>query len=337
MPPNTPPPSARPHTVRTIVLTVLATIFIFFLLFLFLAMGLGDRTTGSSVTQSLNTRGFGGEEIAYDTDASYKMSAPAVGMMAPGSPEMMPSPMPPIWDDSGASIKDREAIDAKIIRNGNLSLRVDDAEKRMEEAKALAKQLNGFVASSNLRESNGVKTGYITVRVPSDKYDMLVAESKKLAVLVLSESSDAEDVTAQFVDLEARLKSARSEESQYLEILKTAKSVEDTLKVTQALNEIRSRIEQMQGQLRYLTDRTDYSTLNITLTEETRIQAPTKLWKPLETIRQAFQGLIESLQGLVDFLIALAIYGLGFILPVILLVYLAYRLGKWLFRKMFKK
>lgn len=337
MPPTPPSQSAhRPHTVRTIVLTVITTVVILFILVAALAWRSYNLTSsGSGLVRGPNT--VAGESM-MDYGGSSKVAVSSMGLASPGAPEMMPSPSPiPPIDTNGASIKDRAVIDAKIIRTGNLNLRVDDAEKRMEEAKALAKQLNGFVASSNISERNGVKTGYITVRVPSDKYDTLVSEAKKLAVLVLSESSDAEDVTAQFVDLNARLKSAQSEEEQYLNILKQAKSVEDTLKVTQALNEVRSRIEQMQGQLRYMTDRTDYSTLNISLTEETKIQAPTKTWKPLETLRQAVQGLIESLQGLVDFLIALAIYGLGFILPVILLVYLAYRLGKWLFRKMFKK
>lgn len=329
--PNIPSTQPKTHTVRTVVLTVIATVAILFILVLALAWRSNNSSSGYGVSQSRDSLNYASDMM--EAGASGKAMAPS---MAVASPEMMPSPMPPIWDGSGASIQDREAVDAKIIRTGSLSLRVDDAEKRMEEAKGLAKQFNGFVANSNLSERNGVKTGYIAVRVPSDKYDMLVAEAKKLAVLVLSESSDAEDVTAQFVDLEARLKSAKAEEAQYLDILKQAKNVEDTLKVTSALNEVRSRIEQMQGQLRYLTDRTDYSTLNISLTEETKIQVPTKTWKPLETVRQSFQGLIIALQGLVDFLIGLFFYGLGYLLPVGLLVYLAYRLARWLWRRLRK-
>jgi len=335
MPPNPPPTAGRPQTVRTIVLTVLATMVILFILVVSVVWYSNNGTLSYGVSQNRSTLSYGGES-ALDSGVTAKMSAPSMGTTV-ASPEIAPSPLPPIFDGGGATIKDRAMVDAKIIRTGSLNLRVDDAAKRLEEAKTLAKQFNGFVASSNLVDNGGVKTGYITVRVPSDKYDSLVAECKKLAVLVLSESSDAEDVTAQFVDLEARLKSAKAEEAQYLDILKQAKTVEDTLKVTTALNEVRSRIEQMQGQLRYLTDRTDYSTLNISLTEETKIQAPTKTWKPLETLRQAVQGLIISLQGLVDFLIGLFIYGLGFLLPLLILLYLVYRLVKWTIKKLFRK
>ncbi|MBI5654744.1 DUF4349 domain-containing protein [Candidatus Uhrbacteria bacterium] len=334
MPPNPSSSSARPHTLRTIILTAIATVAVLAVVIFILAWNSSSGSIG--VTGMMQSNDSVSSEAAVDYGVATKRSAVSMGMVSPASPEMMPSPMPPIYD-GGATIEDRQKVGDKIIRTGNLDLRVDDAEKRMTEAKALAKQFGGFVDSSNLIDNGGVKTGYITVRVPSEKYEELISAAKKLAVLVLSENSNSEDVTAQYVDLDARLKTAKAEEAQYLEILKQAKTVEDTLKVTQALSQVRSTIEQLQGQLRYLTDRTDFSTLTISLTEQTKIQAPTKLWKPLETIRQAFQGLIIVLQGFVDFLIGLAIYGIGFILPIILLVWLAYRLVRWLIGKVHRK
>ncbi|MFA5185860.1 MAG: DUF4349 domain-containing protein [Patescibacteria group bacterium] len=330
--PTNPSNPARSHTVRTVVLSVIATVVILFVLIVIMAWRSGSNTL--TITDINPSRSPLTGKSMMDYGVASEVAAPSVGMMSPSS-EYYPSPMPPI-DNGGATIADRQKVGDKIIRTGNLNLRVDDADKRMTEAKALAKQFGGFVDNSNLVDNGGVKTGYITVRVPSDKYDELISAAKKMAVLVLSENSNSEDVTAQYVDLSARLKSAQAEEAQYLDILKQAKTVEDTLKVTQALSQVRTTIEQLQGQLRYLGDRTDYSTLTISLTEETKIQAPTKLWKPLETIRIAFQGLIVSLQALVDFLIGLAIYGIGFILPLVLLVWLAYRLVRWIIKKMKK-
>jgi len=279
-------------------------------------MGMMDYSVSGGVASSKAIAPSASPEIAYDS--------------------MMPSPMPPIFDGSGATAEEREEIGEKIIRNGYLQIRVDNTEKRLNEAKNLANQYNGFVASSNLQDSAGVKTAYITIRVPSDKFDQLVDAAKKLSVLVISESSNADDVTDQFVDLTARLKAAQAEEAQYLDILKDAKTVEDTLKVTSALSQVRTRIEQMQGQLRYLTDKTDYATLNLTITEETQFEIPTRTWKPLETIRQSFRGLIIALQGLVDFLIAAFFYVVGLLLPVLLILYVIYRLARWVINK-FKK
>jgi hypothetical protein len=171
-----------------------------------------------------------------------------------------------------------------------------------------------------------VKTAYATIRVPTDKYREAVEEIKKLATLVLSEQESGDDVTDQFVDLEARLKAARAEEAQYLEILKTARTIEDTLAVTERLANVRARIEQMDGQMRHLDDRTSYATLSVTMTEDTRIEAPTKTWDPGETVRMATRALIETLQGLADALIAFGIFFIGLVLPVLLVL----AFGAWI-------
>ncbi len=319
------------------VLTIIGTIVVSFIVILILAWSFG---TTSSSRNSLQTAGTGMGMMDYSVSSGIA-SSKAIAPSAAPSPayDMMDSAMPeimPYYGGSGATAEERADVGQKIIRNGYLSIRVDNTEKRLEEAKGLASQYGGFVASSNLQDNAGVKTAYITIRVASDKFDELVAAAKKLSVVVLSESSNADDVTDQFVDLNARLKAAQAEEAQYLDILKEAKTVEDTLKVTSALSQVRTRIEQMQGQLRYLTDKTDYATLNLTITEETQIEIPTRTWKPLETIRLSFRGLVIALQGLVDFLIAAFFYGIGLLLPILLILYVIYRLAKWIAKK-FKK
>jgi uncharacterized coiled-coil protein SlyX len=318
--PNT-PTAARRSTLRTVVLTVILTLAVLFVLIVIAVWrsgaGYGTVSVQSRILPMPGAAepGMAVSGKAEVSDMSLRDSAPEI---------MPPEPVPPPFDGSGATAEERQKIGQKIIRTGNLSLRVDDAAKRLDEAKKLAEQFGGFVASSNLADNAGVKTAYLTIRVPTDKYNDLVDAAKKLAALVLSESSNAEDVTAQFVDLNARLKAAQAEEAQYLAILKQAKTVEDTLKVTDYLSQVRSRIEQMQGQLRYLTDKTDYATLNLTLTEETRIEVPTRTWKPLETMRQSFRALILALQSLADLLIGVVIFGLGFLLPLGLLLWLIY-------------
>lgn len=227
---------------------------------------------------------------------------------------------PPYMPEPGASPEDRDRVGQKIIRTGSLMLRVDDAAKQMEALKQLAERMGGFISSANLTDNGGVKTAYATLRVPTDKYRSTVDEAKKLATLVLSEQESGDDVTDQFVDLEARLKAARAEEAQYLEILKTARTIEDTLAVTERLANVRARIEQMDGQMRYLNDKTSFATLSVTMTEDTRIEAPTKTWDPGETVRMATRALIETLQGLIDALIAFGVFFIGLVLPILLVL-----------------
>lgn len=229
-------------------------------------------------------------------------------------PPIYPSPTP------GASPEDRAKVGEKVIRTGSLTLRVDDATKRLAELRALTEAAGGFVASANVTNNANVKTAYATVRVPNDKFREVMDAAKLLASTVFIENESGEDVTAQYVDLDARLRAAKAEEAQYLEILKRASSIEDTLNVTARLGEVRSRIEQMEGQMRFLNDRTTYATISVTLTEEAKIEIPSSVWKPGETFNLALRALVEGLQAFADLLITGAVFLIGFVAPVLLVV-----------------
>ncbi len=234
------------------------------------------------------------------------------GKMMPIAPTPMPGP--------GADADDRARVGERVIRTGSLTMRVDDAAKRLNELRTLTEAAGGFVASANTSDNNGVKTAYATVRVPNEKFRETMEAAKRLASTVFDESEAGQDVTDQYVDLEARLKAAKAEEAQYLEILKRASDIEDTLNVTARLGEVRSRIEQMEGQMRFLNDRTTYATLSVTLTEEAKVVVPSRVWKPGETFRLALRGLVESLQDFADFLITGGVFLIGFVAPVLLVI-----------------
>lgn len=230
----------------------------------------------------------------------------------------------------------------RIIRNGNLSLRVTDAPGSLEQAKNIAEARGGFVQSSSISDiGSGPRTGYITIRVPVDTFQLAIADLKKIAVVVLDESTDATDVTMQYVDLESNLRNARAEEQSYLDLLKRTGSMNDILSVTRALATVRGRIEQLDGQKRYMESQTENATIRVTLTEETRIEAPTRTWKPLEVVRSAFSELVISLQGLVDVLIRLVIGFIGLFIPIALIVaffiWLGWKVISWIIKKIFLK
>jgi hypothetical protein len=237
-------------------------------------------------------------------------------MMKYGEPTIMPAPT------GGATPEDRARVGEHVIRNGSLSVRVDDAEKRLEEVRTIVSSEGGFVANANIVNREGIRMAQATLRVPQDAFDRTLLQIKKLASTVFNESSNAEDVTAQFVDLEARLNAAKAEEAQYLRILEQAKTIEDTLKVTARLGEVRSRIESMEGQLRYMNDRTEYATISVSMTEEARVQIPSTVWRPGETLHESLRQLVVSLQGLADALIAFGVFLIGLALPIAIVVIL---------------
>lgn len=237
--------------------------------------------------------------------------------------------MPPIPITPGATADDRERLGPKIIRTGSLTLRVQKSEETMERIKTIVATKNGFIASSNLSNDQDVKSAVMTLRIPSAAYDATVSELKQLAITVLEESSNAEDVTAQYVDLDARLHAARAEETQYLDILKQARTVEDTLRVTEQLANVRTRIEQMTAEQRSLADRTDYSTLTVVLQETAKVQVPTPTWNLGEIWRGALKSLIVFLQAAVAVGLTAVIFLIGFLVPLLLIlgliIWLAYR------------
>lgn len=280
--------------------------------------------SGSATNVAYDMAGTSGADIAMEESSYSPRTSLAQKTVTLGAmPAAAPAPMDATGNGSGAG-----ETGPRIIRNGNLTLRVQDAQTALDQAKAIAAGKGGFVQSSSISDpGNGPRTGYVTIRVPVVSFDAAIGELKKIAAVVLEESTNASDVTMQYTDLESNLRNARAEEQSYLDLLKRSGSMNDTLSVTRALADVRGRIEQLEGQKRYMESQTDDATIFATLTEEARIEAPTRTWKPLEVIRQALSDLIRSLQGLVDVLIRLVVSFIGLFIPIALIVALFIWLG----------
>lgn len=203
----------------------------------------------------------------------------------------------------------------KIIKNGSLSVLVKGAEETVSSIQNLATRLNGFVSSSEVYEvSEGLKAGTVIIRVPAEHFDEAITEIKKLALRVESENVNVSDVTEQFTDLEAQLKNLRAEEEQYLKVMEIASTVEDILKVSQKLSDVRGRIERIQGQLQYLSRQIDMSSITVLITSEAEVKVLGIYWRPLSVLRQSLRNMLRGLSGYIDAMIRLV-----FSLPVILL------------------
>ncbi len=212
-------------------------------------------------------------------------------------------------------LSEKQVGDRKVVKNGSLTLLVKKAEETAAMAASIAERMGGFVQSSNIYEgSSGTKSGSVTIRIPASRFDEAMAEMKKSAVEVQRENIDASDVTEQFIDLEARLKNLRAEEAQYQEIMKRAVTVENTLSVASRLHDVRGRIEQIEGQLQYLSRQVEMPLITVSLTEEADAQVFGFRWRPLVSAKQALRSMLGALTGSFDVLLAIAIY-----IPVIVL------------------
>lgn len=227
-----------------------------------------------------------------------------------------------------------QVVDKKVIKNGDLSLRVESADWMAGEITKIAKQKGGEVFSTNFYEmAKGQKSGFLTVRVPVDKFDETIGDIKKIAVQVLSESTTGQDVTERYTDLQAQLKNKKAEEESFVKILGTAGKIDDVLAATREVARVRGEIERLEGKIRFMDSQTDMSTITINLTEDVTIIPVNDGWRPWQIVKQSFKELIDNMQGFADGVIRFIIVGIPSLIPFALLVGFLYWAGKKLFRK----
>lgn len=267
-------------------------------------------------------------------------STDVYGMMGDGidgkavAPTMVGAPveyynnrmMPPYYETAGQTAAD---VVQKIIKTGSLDMLVRDVSAAATEIGTIAAARGGYLQSSSISEgSDGTYRGNVVVRVPVEKFEATMTALRDLATLVRNESSNGQDVTEQYTDLEAQLRNAKAQEETYLEVLKQAKSVEDVLKVQERLGAIRAQIESLQGRIQYLANTTSLSTISVNLSEETAVRAPTKEFRPIAIVKEAFQTLIVVVQDVIAGLIWFVIVWGGILLPTGLVIWLAVRAWK---------
>ena len=138
--------------------------------------------------------------------------------------------------------------DRKIIRNGEFAIETKTPTEDQRKLQFIAESLGGFVVTSEFKSSTNRSDDSTTVnlilRVPSANFQKATDEIVKLGTRVLHQKTTGNDVTAEFVDLEARLRAKKALEAQYFEIMKRASKISDVLEVQQKLTEVRTEIEQ---------------------------------------------------------------------------------------------
>ncbi|MDW8326400.1 MAG: DUF4349 domain-containing protein [Anaerolineales bacterium] len=240
---------------------------------------------------------------------------------------------------SGAAESRPEAADDRlVIKNANLTLIVKDTQESLQAITAMVTGLGGFVVSSNTYQTrtgtqgNKVLQGTISFRVPAERFDEALAQLRRMAVEVDSESITGEDVTAQYTDLESQLRNLEAAEAQLQEIMREAKDTEDVLNVFNQLTSIRGQIEQVKGQMKYFRESAAMSLINVSLIPDALSQ-PIEVagWRPEGVARDALQALVYALQGLATAAIWLVIYFLPLALLILGPLFL---LGRWALRRL---
>jgi Domain of unknown function (DUF4349) len=224
--------------------------------------------------------------------------------------------------DADKSESTAGALERKIIRNADLTMEVTSTTEAQHRVTSVAESHGGFVVTSEAKQREGIEPANraldikLVVRIPATQFAPALDEIKRLATNLREENVTGQDVTEEFIDLEARIKTQKALELQFMEIMKQAKKVADALEVQRQIADVRTEIEKLEGRKRFLDNRASLSTITV------NIQAP----KPIavnttgfgHSVRDAVSDSIELASVMVLFVIRFVIV----MIPVFALVLL---------------
>lgn len=171
-------------------------------------------------------------------------------------------------DDQASAVLTADIGD-RIVRDGTMRVRVeeDTFDSAFDQLVQLADRFGGTVLASDASTADdGSTSGTVTLRVPAQDFDDLLVAVGRVGE-VEQRSITSEDVSDEYVDLEARLRHNRAQERFYLSLLDRAEDVDDAIAVQQRVEGIQQTIEQIEGRLRFLDERTSFSRLTVELFE----------------------------------------------------------------------
>ncbi|HJU93326.1 MAG TPA: DUF4349 domain-containing protein [Pyrinomonadaceae bacterium] len=221
------------------------------------------------------------------------------------------------------------AADRKIIRNADITMEVGSTTEAQHRVASIAEANGGFVVTSEAKQREHVDPSKRTldiklvVRIPSERFGTALDEIKRLAGNLPAENVTGQDVTEDFIDLEARIKTQKALEQQFLEIMKQAGNVTDALEVQRQIADVRTDIEKLEGRKRFLQNRSSLSTITVNIhTPKVIAVSPTGFGR---TLRDAVSDSLDLASGMFIFFLRTVIVMMPVVVFVILPVGLVLR------------
>jgi hypothetical protein len=235
-----------------------------------------------------------------------------VGSAVEGVPGAIQAPSGNTHRGARSPADQRKAADlSKIVRDGTIALSVPDGSFVAKQARvvAIAHANGGFVLSS---QTEGSTTGTLTIRVPAAHFDDAIGQVGALGT-VESSSVTGKDVTNEFIDYRAHLQNLIGRRTVLRSLLARTTTIGESLTVMNELEDVQLQIDQIQGQLRFLSDQVAESTLTVDLHEQSAPAGETRTNDGIQNPSLA-RALDRAIQGFFGIL-ATIIVGLGYLLP----------------------
>lgn len=249
---------------------------------------------GCGESREAMTASIGSEESQYASDVELSPTSEEHGTTL-------------VAMQSSSAVTSAIALNRKIIYETNIGLVVPDYKKFENELPALVNAHGGFVANNNTnRRYKNSQTGDWVVRIPVAQYASFLSGVDAIG-FAETRTENAQDVTEEYVDIEARIKNKQALESRVLGILEDRSGkLNEILEIERELSRVREEIERMEGRIRFLKERTRLATVTIRCREQQEYQpaaAPTLGSR----LGQAFSGSIGMMQNFVANLLVVVV------------------------------
>ena len=260
--------------------------------------------------------------VAACTGAGAPTGAP-VGRPVTEAPDVEPGENP---NPEAPVLPDQQLI----VYTGSLQLDVADLDSAVQQAEQLINGLGGHVASSYAEDAGDYQYATVTYRIPSQNWQEALAGLRALGERVVNETTESEDVTAQVVDLDARLANLRVTEAALQSIMDRATTIDDVLSVQRELTNVRGEIERLTAEREFLANRAALATLTVSFgVPVAEISLASGAWDLGTEIERAVASLVRVGQALASVLIWLLIVVVPVVLPIGVAIYLAVRARRW--------
>lgn len=221
-------------------------------------------------------------------------------------------PVPPSAAPTGRS----------VIRTGEIWLETRDTDAAYRQVLAIARDAGGYAATTDIRrDEDGSVTGWITLRVPTERLDATMAALEDVGTRVPVSRIDEHDVSAEVADIEARLTNLRAFEAELVDLLAevraTGGGAEELVVVFERIREVRWEIEYLETRERQLDDQISMATISVQLMQPAGPPSVGDVtWRPSDTLATAWAATVRTLTFLVDAIIWLGLT----VLPIALIV-----------------
>ena len=206
--------------------------------------------------------------------------------------------------------------DAKIVRTGSLELEVADVAKALAAGRDAVRAIGGYIGASQQQRSGDETIATVSYRIPVARWEDTLAAMRGLGT-VMSEKTDAVEVTAQIVDLDARIRNLKASEQALVGYAEKAPKVSDLLEIQSRLTDTRGEIERLSAQQANLQNQAALATLSVTFgVKPVEVTKTTESWDPAAEVDRASATLIGVGQGIVSFAIVFAIVWLPILVVV---------------------